>query len=71
MADLVKGVITTGVLLGIIGFFVAQWYKQGTEFKKDIYDKVSRKVDKTDCSEFRAAEERRLKEHREEGHGRK
>jgi hypothetical protein len=65
---LVSQYATPVVLLAVIGFVVGHFLTGHSAFKKDVYDKLDKRVEKEDCKDFREEERQRLKEHKAEGH---
>lgn len=51
--SLVQTLLSAATVFGIIGYGVVTFVSGHREFKKDVYDKLHKKVEKEDCREWR------------------
>lgn len=55
-ADILKYVLSGISVAGICGYVLHTFLTSHREFKKDVYDKLGKKVEKEDCKDFRRGE---------------
>jgi hypothetical protein len=50
---LIQTLLSAATVFGIIGYGIVNFVSGHREFKKDVYDKLGKKVEKEDCREYR------------------
>jgi hypothetical protein len=50
---MLQTLLSAATIFGVIGYGVVNFISGYREFKRDAYEKLSRKVEKDDCKDFR------------------